>query len=113
MSRIAERVAAKFLEIEAAKLPTFQAAQAAIMALLEKERWKVTRGLKIPYATSPSGELRLWFKAQAVYFTEVPDPRVARHEFGAARTLSYDLDIRTITPEQFLSLVTGHFRSAR
>jgi len=88
------RVASRFLE----GARTFDDARKDIFDLLKREGWKVVEGLKIPHATSPNGELRLWFKKQAVYFTEGNS-----HTFGGARTITYGLDIRKMTAEQFLS----------
>jgi hypothetical protein len=76
------------------KARTFLAARADILAYLASHGWQVSGPLKVPHATHPSGTLRLWFKPQAVYYTAVRAGQ--RHDFHAARTLSYDLDIRTI-----------------
>lgn len=46
--------------------------------------------LKVPYATSPSGGTRLWFKTQAVYFTEGNS-----HNLKGARSLTDDMRILT------------------
>lgn len=94
---------------------TFLQARGEISRLLHERGWQLSPALKVPYATSPSGRLRLWFKAQAVYFTEASHGgRGGHHEFKNARTLSYDLDIRKITPEQFLAAVERWFpESAR
>ena len=75
--------------------PTFQAARDAVLDYLKGEGWKVVGGLKIPHATSPDGEVRLWFKAQAVYYS-----KGSPHEFRMAR--SVHSDIRTMTPEKFV-----------
>ena len=84
-------------EVMAAKARTFLEARNELMAFLASKHWKLSdKTLKVPYATSPNGEVRLWFKAQAVYFTEGHG-----HSLNNARTLSYDLDIRKTTPEQF------------
>lgn len=56
--------------IVAAKQKTFLEARQAILELLKSKGWKVVTGLKIPHATSPDFKLRLWFKAQAVYYTQ-------------------------------------------
>jgi hypothetical protein len=81
---------------------TFEQARAEILTYLAAHRWTVKlrsstgQPLKIPHATSPGGELRLWFKAQAVHFTEGN-----RHDVGDA--LSLHTDIRTITGEQLVA----------
>lgn len=83
-----------------AKAKTYGDAQKGIIGHLEKKGWKVKTGLKVPYATSPDGETRLWFKSQAVYFTQGKF-----HDFKNARTMSYDLDIRKMEPEEFETYV--------
>jgi hypothetical protein len=80
--------------------PTFLQARAAILDALRQQGWDVKtygpRGeLKVPHATSSDGDLRLWFKPQAVHYTR----RDAHgHDMGRAHTLAYDLDIRKIDP---------------
>lgn len=106
MTTISDRLVARALE--AAKAPTYGQAQDAIFQYLKSQGWDLKLGLKIPQATSPNKELRLWFKAQAVYATEDESGR-GHHEGGAARTISYDLDIRKMTPEEFLSFVKRRF----
>lgn len=91
MSTMAERVARKFLAKK-----TFQAARDEILAHLKSKGWKIKEGLKIPYATSPDGDFRLWFKTQAVYYTSGND-----HSFKGARSIH--TDIRDMTPEKFLT----------
>lgn len=86
------------------KRPTFQAAKDAVLKALEAKKWVLkTRGpdgkpMKIPHATSPSGDVRLWFKPQALYFTVVSGGG-ARHEFKNARSLW--VDIRDEDPAEF------------
>jgi hypothetical protein len=92
--------AAKKTWQEEAKGLTYPKARVAILDFLKKKGWAVKSGLKIPHATSPSKNLRLWFKKQAVHFTSGPP-----HRFGDARTVSYDLDIRKISPERFLAQI--------
>ena len=77
-----------------AKKRTFAQARSSILEHLRNRRWNVKANLKIPHATSESGEVRLWFKPQAVHFTCTG--RGGRHEFKDARTISYDLDMRKI-----------------
>jgi hypothetical protein len=98
-----KRVVARFLEAAAAKQRTYPQAQAEIFAFLKTKGWKVTEGLKVPHATSPDGKFKLWFKAQSVYFT-LPNDR-GRHEYGDARTINYDHDIRKMSVEEFLEMV--------
>ena len=78
-----------------AKRPTLKAAKAAILSYLQREGWAVKPHLKVPHATSPDGELRLWFKAQAVYYSWGNS-----HSLNGARSLH--TDIRDVTPEEFV-----------
>lgn len=80
---------------------TYDSARRDILAVLRDAGWVVKSDLKVPHATSPDGELRLWFKAQAVYSTEG-----RHHEYGDARTFGgYGLDIRQYDGPGFLALV--------
>lgn len=79
---------------------TYAQAQRDILDNLAANGWQVSAALKVPHATSPNGRLRLWFKPQAVWFTKI-FARGDRHDFKDARTISYDLDIRTKDPDTF------------
>ena len=80
---------------------TFEESRREILSALRSAGWVVKSELKIPHATSPDGELRLWFKAQAVHSTEGN-----RHEFGNARTFGgYGFDIREYDGPEFLAVV--------
>lgn len=84
---------------------TFAQARAEVLDALERAGWSLSpRSLKTPYATSPSGEIRLWFKSQAVYVS-----RGNHHSLGNAHTYSYDLDIRTMSGSEFVSMVERRF----
>ena len=78
---------------------TFAVAKHDVLNALKDAGWAVNSNLKIPHATSPSGKVRLWFKAQAIHFTTADYGQ--RHEFGNARSIYYDLDIRTVDPKIF------------
>lgn len=99
---------------------TFDQARAEILDHLQKLGWAVNPTLKIPHATSPNGHVRLWFKKQAVYFTDLAgeqlsrgsDPPATRHDFGDARTISYSLDTRKLSPEQFMELIQKQFQGS-
>lgn len=87
---------------------TFADARSDLLAFLRGKGWTVKGEsgfdrLKVPHATSPDRQFRLWFKPQAVHFTE------GEHSGGNARTISYDLDIRRMSPEEFLSLLKRKF----
>lgn len=99
---------------------TFDQARVEILDHLQKLGWAVNPTLKIPHATSPNGHVRLWFKKQAVYFTDLAgeqlsrgsDPPATRHDFGDARTISYSLDTRKLDPEQFMALIQKQFEGS-
>lgn len=79
---------------------TYAQARQEILAYLKSIDWDISRpGLKIPYATSPDGTIRAWFKPQAVWFTESD---TGKHQFSNARSLTYDFDYRGISPEDFV-----------
>lgn len=81
---------------------TYKQAQNDLMAALLKAGWAVNSGLKTPHATSPDGLFRLWFKAQAIYFSKT-GPR-GSHVFGDARSLHLG-DIRTESVAELLRVV--------
>lgn len=83
---------------------TYAQARADIIAHLQKQGWTVKPSLKIPHATDPTGEIRLWFKPQAIWYTAE-----GRHDFKNARSLWID-DIRKMTPEQFEAEVLRHLK---
>lgn len=82
-------------------------ARAEILTHLESLGWDLSpTTLKVPHATHPNGldhfdmadGYRLWFKSRAVYVgwtTRLAD----------AHTLSYDLDIRGMMPDEFVEYV--------
>lgn len=86
------------------KRPTFNAARAEILDYLDKKGWDVKSNLKVPHATSPMGDVRLWFKSQAVYYTFNNSPRRRRvgsgHPMKAA--MSLNMDIRDMSAEDFV-----------
>jgi len=71
---------------------TYAQAREQVLACLASRGWKVAtrdqngRALKVPHATSPDGWLRLWFKPQAVHFTEGN-----QHSAQHARSLWVDI----------------------
>lgn len=81
-----------------AKLPTFMAKRTELLAHLKKEGWAVVDGLKVPHATSPDKQSRLWFKTQAVLMSHG-----VKHALGDARSMWSD--IRTMTVEDFMKAV--------
>ena len=53
-----------------AKKLTFAQARAIIFARLATEGWTLQSGLKVPHATSPDKQTRLYFKTEAVYIND-------------------------------------------
>ena len=79
---------------------TFKSAKEGIMRELEARGWSLSRALKIPHATSPDKRLRLWFKAQSIYFT------IEEHTFGAARAITYwGWGVREMSPAAYVDFV--------
>lgn len=70
---------------------TFDAAKRRILEGLQALGWSVSGPLKIPHATSPDGEVRLWFKPQAVWLSQAHGGphahRGGKHELGNARSI--------------------------
>jgi len=81
------------------KAVTFKAAQAKLLDHLEENGWRVNRDLKVPWAETPEGKYRLWFKAQAIWIgsggkgSKLSDAR------------STWIDPREVTPESFMKEV--------
>lgn len=82
---------------------TYAQAKKAVWDELEYGGWRVAlransgRPLQVPYATTPDGRLRLWFKPQAVW---VSYDRDGLHMIKHARSLT-PVDIRKIDPDLF------------
>ncbi len=88
-----------------AKKPTYAKARRDILAYLGSEGWDLSSpSLKVPHATSPGGSMRLYFKAQSVHLDDGGKP----FSLGASRSMW--LDIRELTPEQFLGQVNRQMR---
>jgi hypothetical protein len=75
-------------------------------AALVLRGWKLNTDLKVPHATSPDGEFRLWFKADGIHFSEGK-----RHSLSDAEPLRLPnwFDIRREKPAVFLSMVEDRF----
>lgn len=69
------------LGLDEAPKKTYKQAQDEILTGLEKDGWSVKRDLKVPHATSPKGDFKLFFKAQAIYKTH------GKGDLGNARSL--------------------------
>jgi len=83
-----------------AKKPTYAKARRDILAYLGSEGWDLSSpSLKVPHATSPGGSMRLYFKTQSVHLDDGGKP----FSLGASRSMW--LDIRELTPQQFLEHV--------
>ena len=91
--------------IDEAAGKTYVQARDEILKYLGANRWKLSNlKLKIPHATSPYGNLRLWFRKQAIYYS-VGGGRTP-HSLGDASSLH--VDIRNLTPEQFVADVARY-----
>lgn len=76
------------------KKPTYKAARLATWKAFGAAGWDLSSPhLNVLHATSPWGDVRLWFKAQAILVGHGGSP----WRMGDARTLAYDLDLRTVT----------------
>jgi hypothetical protein len=85
---------------------TYKQAHIPIFDILRERGWTLKTNLNTPYATSPSGQFRLWFKPQAVHYSEGN-----RHTLNDARSISYDLDIRKVDPLNFVEWVCRNFKT--
>ena len=91
---------------------TYPKAHKSIMEDLRANGWKVEAGLKIPHATSPQGNIRLWFKPQTIHMTRpgrgvIHSPKygsiktIGPHKFSDARAISYVMDSRWLPGPRF------------
>jgi hypothetical protein len=91
--------------------PTFDSHRKMLLAGLRAKGWDVhdygPRGpLKVPHATSPSGDTRLWFKAQSIHMNDLgSDPR------NMEGTHSLSPDIREIPDADRLELGVARMRA--
>lgn len=67
------------------KLPTYAAAKGELLEQFRKERWSTSPNLKTPHATSEDGEIRFWFKPQAVWVSR------GKHTLASARSTGVDM----------------------
>ena len=74
-------------------MKTFKQAKREILAYLADHGWTVKDNLKIAHATNNYGDVRLWFKSQAIYIECGGKP----FRFGDAR--SFTSDSRDVDPE--------------
>ena len=68
---------------------TYSKAKERLLRELASKGWKVSSGLKIPHATREDG-FRVWFKAQAVYYSHSTNFGDARSMFLETRGVSVD-----------------------
>lgn len=85
----------------AEKPRTYAVARAQIINALRADGWDVRENLKVPHATHPSGEFRLWFKTQAIYYT-TGDRRRGCGSLSDARSLWIG-DIRAMPVAEVLA----------
>ena len=64
---------------------TFKQAHTRIVTTLRNAGWASSPAWTVPYLTSPDGRVRLWFKAQAIYYS-----RGNSHSLSGARSLCDD-----------------------
>ena len=69
---------------------TYLVARKRHQAALATLGWKLSGDLKVPYATSPQGDMRIWFRPQAAWSSYSP-PRCAAHSLAGARSLHADI----------------------
>jgi hypothetical protein len=88
------------------KLPTFNQARTQLQAALKAAGWTLCpaytpqgRPYKVPYADSPTGRVRVWFKPQAVWYTVLDSAGSERHTLEDAH--SFESDMRTLEPLRF------------
>lgn len=91
MNTMQERVAASFLE---AKRKTFREARQELLDYLRSKGWKVDTSYKLPQATSPRGDVRAYFKSEAVYYS-------VGENLSFKNSWSMGADIRQVAPERF------------
>lgn len=72
------------------KLQTYSFAHSALINGLADRGWKVERNTKVTHATSPSGNVRIYFKPQGAHCSLVNDGAHAFHSLGAARSMWLD-----------------------
>lgn len=80
---------------------TYPVAHARLLAGLKAAGWSASGPLKVPYATSPDGSFRYWFKPQAIWFSEGNS-----HSLNGARSTM--LDAREIETSQLLRWIDVH-----
>jgi len=81
-------------------MKTYSIAKTEIQDHLETLGWTLARGLLTPHATSPNGNVRLYFKPQGIHFSK---SRMGSHKLGNAHSLF--CDIRKMTMDEFMACV--------
>lgn len=84
-------------KLSEAKGPTFKEKQAEILDALQKAGWATSPNLKIPHATHPDKDYRVWFKPQALWVSMSK----AYTDFANARSLNIN-DLRKVSVEKLL-----------
>ena len=62
---------------------------------LERQGWTLKRELKVPHATNPARDVRIWLRPQAVWVSRGP-----AHSLSQARSLH--VDSRLYTPSALM-----------
>jgi hypothetical protein len=89
---------------------TFNEVRYWILNYLEMMHWTVKRDLKVPHATSPNGEVRLWFKTQAIYMN---DPGSDPRNFANTHSISSDMREYADDASKLLKSVQWHLDYAK
>lgn len=83
---------------------TYKKASARLLGELLTLGWTIAPGLKVPHATTPEGDKRVWFHAQAVYCDTVVPKRIrvgSGDGFSSAASRSMWIDVRGMTVSTF------------
>lgn len=84
-------------------METYGKATSRLLNELGSLGWATNANLKIPHATSPGQDVRVWFKPQAIY---VALGYRGQFDFGQARTLW--IDRRGASAEQVIGAIKQH-----
>lgn len=96
---------ADLMPIIAAAKKTFTAVRSSLLDRLKEEKWNVRVGIATPWAESPDGTFRLWFKPQAVYYSHGDGVK----NIGTAHSMH--IDIRDTTPDVFMAIIKDVMKS--
>jgi hypothetical protein len=89
---------------------TFAQVRFMLLNYLHDKGWSVNGTLKVPHATSPNGETRLWFKTQAIYMN---DPGSDPRNFANTHSMSSDMREYANDASKLLKDVQWHLDYAK